>query len=233
MVNSVIGVADFFEVGVIRHSIRFASGGMGGKMKSLRAQEQRQSAAWETIARRVRPQLVMLNSDYSVALAEWDTGIDLFRKLGLEARYAERLLPAVEAKVREVVERSAVDPMTPSSISFGDSLIIRVAVLSGTPLPQIALFVEPSRRREDLQSAAKRFQLTNRQIEVLGFILQGLSAREIAETLCISETTVGDYFKQLLQKTAARNRADMVTRVLNWSERTAAPRIPQKAGSSI
>jgi DNA-binding NarL/FixJ family response regulator len=202
-------------------------------MESYPLQDQRKSAAWETVARRVRPQLVLLNSDYSVALAEWDTGIELFRKLGLEARYAKRLLPVVEAKVREIVERSAVDPKTPSSISFGDSLIIRVTLLCGTPLPQIALFVEPSRRREDLEGAAKRFQLTNRQIEVLGYILQGLSAREIAEMLCISETTVGDYFKQLLQKTAARNRADMVTRVLNWTERIAAPRIPQKTGSSI
>lgn len=202
-------------------------------MESCQLLDEEQSAARETIARRVRPQLVLLNSDYSVALAEWDTGIELFRRLGLEVRYAKHLLPDVEEKVRDIVERSAVDPTTPCSISFGDSLIIRVAVLRGTPLPQIALFVEPSRRREDLEGAAKRFRLTHRQIEVLGFILQGLSAREIAETLSISETTVGDYFKQLLQKTAARNRADMVARVLNWSERIAAPRIPQKTGSSI
>jgi DNA-binding NarL/FixJ family response regulator len=205
---------------------------MGVNMESVQLQDQK-TVARETIARRVRPQLVLLNSDYSVALAEWDTGIDLFRSLGLEVRYAERLLPDVEEKVRDIVERTAVDPATPSSISFGDSLVIRVAVLCGSPLPQIALFVEPSRRREDLESAAKRFQLTQRQVDVLGYILQGLSAREIAETLCISETTVGDYFKQLLQKTAARNRADMVATVLNWTERIAGPRIPQKPGSSI
>jgi DNA-binding NarL/FixJ family response regulator len=199
------------------------------------ASEQRElQSALDLIARRIRPQIILLESDYSVALAEWDTGIELFAQLGLEARYAKRLLPHVETKVREVVERLARDPLAPSSIAIDGSLIIRVSVLeAGGSLPQIALFVEPSRRREDLESAAKRFNLTQRQIEVLGFILQGLCAREIAETLSISEATVGDYFKQLLQKTAARNRADMVARVLNWTERVQAPRIPQKPGSSI
>ena len=186
----------------------------------------------DTIAQRVRPQIILLNGDYTVALAEWDTGIDLFRKLGLEARYAKRLLPSVEGMVREVVARLGVDPLAPSSISVDDSLIIRVAVLKGGSLPQIALFVEPSRRREDLASAAKRFSLTQRQLEVLGFIMHGLCAREIAQMLGISEATVGDYFKQLLQKTAARNRADMVARVLNWSQSVELPRIPLKPGSS-
>jgi DNA-binding NarL/FixJ family response regulator len=190
-------------------------------------------SALDLIARRIRPQIILLESDYSVALAEWDTGIEIFAQLGLEARYAQRLLPHVETKVREIVERLSRDPLAPSSIAVDGAVIIRVCVLdSGGSLPRIALFVEPSRRREDLESAAKRFNLTQRQIEVLGFILQGLCAREIAETLSISETTVGDYFKQLLQKTAARNRADMVARVLNWTERIQTPRIPQKTGSS-
>lgn len=200
-------------------------------MTMCEASEEHPHAPHDRIARRVRPQIVLLNSDYTVVLAEWDTGIELFRKLGLEARYATRLLPNVEEMVREVVARLTADPLAPSSISL-DSLIIRVAVLKGGSLPQIALFVEPSRRREDLQSAVKRFSLTQRQFEVLRCIMHGLCAREIAQLLCISEATVGDYFKQLLQKTAARNRADMVARVLNWTKRTELPRIPQKPGSS-
>ena len=201
-------------------------------MKSSELQDQRRAADLEMITRRVRPQIVLLNPDFSVALAEWDTGIELFRQLGLEARYAKRLLPSVEALVREVVAGLARDPSANSSITVHGSLIIRVALLEGGPTSQIALFVEPSRRREDLESAAKRFNLTQRQIEVLGFILQGMSAREIAESLCIAEATVADYFKLLLQKTAARNRADMVARVLNWTDRIDAPQqFPQKVGS--
>lgn len=189
-------------------------------------------SALDGIERRIRPQIILLDGDYTVALAEWDTGMELFRKLGLEVRHAKRLLPNVEERVREAVSRLTADPLAPSSISVDGSLIVRVAVLKGGSLPQIALFVEPSRRREDLRSAAKRFSLTQRQLEVLRFIMHGLCAREIAQLLSISESTVGDYFKQLLQKTGARNRADMVARVLNWTSRVDLPRIPQKPGSS-
>jgi len=187
-----------------------------------------EASARDLIAKRARPQIILLDVAYNVVVAEWDTGFALFRQLGLEARYATRLLPQVEDAVRAVVERLAADPLTDSTIHVIDSLIIRVSLLeSRGDRGHITLFVEPSRRREDLKGAAKRFNLTNRQIEVLGFILQGQSAKEIAETLSISETTVGDYFKQLMMRTSARNRADMVARVLHWndSERT---RIPVK-----
>ncbi len=192
--------------------------------------QERPQSALDKIAGRIRPQIILLNGDFTVALAEWDTGIELFRRLGLEARDAKRLLPNVEDRVREVVARLTADPLAPSSISVDGALIIRVAVLKGGSLPQIALFVEPCRRREDLASAAKRFSLTQRQLEVLRYIMHGLCAREIAQMLCISEATVGDYFKQLLQKTAARNRADMVARVLNWTSRVELPQIPKNRG---
>lgn len=104
-----------------------------------------------------------------------------------------------------------------------DSIVLRVSILESDAAAMIVLFVEPSRCREDLSSAAKRYNLTQRQIEVLGYILQGCSAREIAEVLCISETTVSDHFKQLLLRTAARNRADMVARILNWTDRQKTP----------
>ncbi len=172
----------------------------------------------DLIAKRARPQIIVLDDEYGVVLAEWDTGFEIFRKLGLEARYATRLLPDVEGAVRNVVGALTRNPLADNSITYNGSLTIRVNVLGGSQ-QYVALYVEPSRRREDLTSAAKRFRLTQRQIEVLGFVLQGQSAKDIARALCISETTVGDYFKQLLSRTSARNRADMVARVLNWNER--------------
>jgi DNA-binding CsgD family transcriptional regulator len=197
-------------------------------MNSSEVQEKRQAAELDMISRRIRSQLILLNSDYSVALAEWDTGSELFQKLGLAAKRASRLLPEVEKKVRAIVEDLLEDPSSPTSFILHDSIVLRVSILESEPAPMIALFVEPSRRREDLLGAAKRYKLTQRQIEVLGYILRGCSAREIATALCISETTVSDHFKQLLLRTAARNRADMVARVLNWTERLQVPTNPQK-----
>ena len=51
-------------------------------MKSGAAQERRQTAELDVIASRGRSQIILLNGDYSVALAEWDTGSELFEKLG-------------------------------------------------------------------------------------------------------------------------------------------------------
>ncbi|MBV8639233.1 MAG: hypothetical protein JO322_14235 [Candidatus Eremiobacteraeota bacterium] len=181
----------------------------------------------DVIAQRARPQILLLDFEYRVALAEWDTGFEIFRKLGLETRYATHLLPELESAVRIIVDALRRNPLADSSITFNESLVIRVNLLGGDT-HYVALYVEPSRRREDLTSAAKRFRLTQRQIEVLGFVLRGASAKQIAETLCISETTVGDYFKQLISRTNARNRADMVARVLNWNDGGDRRRNPSK-----
>jgi DNA-binding NarL/FixJ family response regulator len=185
-------------------------------------------SALDIIAQRVRPQIVMLKDDFSVALAEWDTGIDLFRSLGLEAPYAQRLLPPIEDSVRDIVKRLEGDPEAHGVFTTGDGLIVRVSLLASGDSKRILLYIEPSRRREDLMAAASRFNLTQRQLEVLSYLLQGLTARQIAETLGIAETTVGDYFKQLLLRTKARNRADMIARVLNWAGQTATSNPPGK-----
>jgi DNA-binding NarL/FixJ family response regulator len=48
--------------------------------------------------------------------------------------------------------------------------------------------------------------------------MSGYDARTIARALHIAETTVGEYFKHLYVKTKAKNRADLVARVLDWSK---------------
>ena len=52
--------------------------------------------------------------------------------------------------------------------------------------------------------------LTQREIEVLNHIAQGLSNQEIAEALVISEPTVKTHVAHLLQKTASRDRVQAV-----------------------
>ena len=50
-----------------------------------------------------------------------------------------------------------------------------------------------------------RFELTKREVEVLGQIMSGLSNREIAETLFISEQTVCVHSKNILRKVGVNN----------------------------
>jgi DNA-binding NarL/FixJ family response regulator len=79
-----------------------------------------------------------------------------------------------------------------------------------------AVQLEFFRGGDSLSRAARKYQLTPREIDVLAMILEGASATEIAQTLKIAETTVQGYYKRLLSKTQARNRPAMVANVLGW-----------------
>ena len=63
-----------------------------------------------------------------------------------------------------------------------------------------------------LQQLAKRRHLSNREIEVLDGMRRGLSNRDIASTLSISEHTVKAHVKAILQKLESADRAEAVAR---------------------
>lgn len=54
-------------------------------------------------------------------------------------------------------------------------------------------------------------KLSLREIEVLGFIMQGLTNNEIAEKLFVSYETIKSHRKNILSKTGAKNTAALVT----------------------
>ncbi len=81
-----------------------------------------------------------------------------------------------------------------------------VAAIGDTDLPRL-------RRRLDLAPAgatrsrsARPDGLTQREIEVLGLLAEGLSNRELAERLVISENTVTNHVRSILMKTGCENR---------------------------
>ena len=56
---------------------------------------------------------------------------------------------------------------------------------------------------------------TRRELEVLQGIAKGLSTREIAAQLSISENTVETFRKRLISKFDARNAVDMVLKAVS------------------
>lgn len=54
--------------------------------------------------------------------------------------------------------------------------------------------------------------ITKRELEILGLIAQGLSNREIAEKLFVSENTVKTHSSRLLDKLSAKRRTQAVQR---------------------
>jgi DNA-binding NarL/FixJ family response regulator len=69
---------------------------------------------------------------------------------------------------------------------------------------------EPLQRR--LAQLAKRKQLSGREVEVLDGLRRGLSSRDIALTLSLSEHTIKAHVKAILQKLESADRAEAVAR---------------------
>ena len=74
-------------------------------------------------------------------------------------------------------------------------------------------YIDPSVARQAL-GAAPREELTARETEVLRRLAQGLSNKEIAETLSISEETVKTHVSNVLAKLEAENRAQAIVQAL-------------------
>ena len=70
----------------------------------------------------------------------------------------------------------------------------------------------PAAMERRLQELAKRRHLSNREIEVLDGMRRGLSNRDIAGVLSISEHTVKAHVKAILQKLESADRAEAVAR---------------------
>jgi two-component system response regulator DevR len=64
--------------------------------------------------------------------------------------------------------------------------------------------------------ADKPDHFTLREIDILRLIAEGLTNREVAERLCLSENTVKTYVQGLYQKLDAHNRIEAVMRATKW-----------------
>ncbi|HLB91372.1 MAG TPA: response regulator transcription factor [Terriglobales bacterium] len=76
-------------------------------------------------------------------------------------------------------------------------------VVKEIPVPAGGPFVLDERKREDLH-------ITRRELEILELIAQGLSNREIAAKLFVSENTVKTHSSRVFDKLGARRRTQAV-----------------------
>jgi DNA-binding NarL/FixJ family response regulator len=72
-----------------------------------------------------------------------------------------------------------------------------------TATPSAEPFAPNEKKREDLG-------ITRRELEVLGLIAQGMSNREIAEKLFVSENTIKTHSSRVFDKLGARRRTQAV-----------------------
>ena len=66
------------------------------------------------------------------------------------------------------------------------------------------------RHDADFEKARTDYKLTNRELEVLRLLCHGLTNREISERLFISEYTVKDHIKKIMEKIGVSSRSKII-----------------------
>lgn len=183
--------------------------------------------------------------DVVAVAADAMAGIDLAREHEPDLVMLDLLMPGmsgleVVGTIQKASPRSRVVLLTASE-SAEDLLAAIKAGASGyltkdTPLPRLAAAMRDvlnggaaispamggklfSSLRDLLRhagsTAGRRAELTGREIEILGLVGAGKTSREIADELYISENTVRNHVRNILDKLGMKSRFEAV----NWAYR--------------
>jgi DNA-binding CsgD family transcriptional regulator len=160
----------------------------------------------------------VLDRDLQIVLA-W-TAEDQRRTAltGLRTRLANRLPAALEETVRELIAGWRDDPVTQTAgiarpVPF---LVVRTRPMSGPSGLFIGVRIERFEPPNSLTGPAERFHISPRELQVLALLLDGAKLGDIAQKLHITSSTVQDHIKSMVDKTASRNRSELIARILGW-----------------
>ena len=84
--------------------------------------------------------------------------------------------------------------------------------------PRFLVLMEKMGRRSQVptQDAKSHFHLTDREYEIVAYVAEGRTNKEIAEVLEISEHTVKEHIKHILRKTHATTRTGILSQILKY-----------------
>ena len=96
--------------------------------------------------------------------------------------------------------------------------------LSGIGLPapggldasRVLIILEPITQRQgfSLEMAKEQFHFTGREIEVIEHLMKGWTNKEIANAITISELTVKEHIKHIMDKTRTSTRTGILVKIL-------------------
>ena len=96
--------------------------------------------------------------------------------------------------------------------------------LSGIGLPdsaglddsRVLIILEPIKERQgfSLERAKERFHFTGRETEVIEHLMKGWTNKEIANAITISELTVKEHIKHIMDKTRTSTRTGILMKIL-------------------
>jgi len=161
----------------------------------------------------------VLNDELEIVLAWTSENERRVAVTPLQAHLESRLPRVIEDTVRALTTAWTADAATqkPGVARPVPFLVVRTRPMAGPAGLFIGVSLERSKPAHSLTSAAARFRISPREVQVLALLLDGLRLNEIAEQLHIASSTVQDHIKSLLQKTGTENRSEMIGKVLGWS----------------
>jgi DNA-binding CsgD family transcriptional regulator len=122
----------------------------------------------------------------------------------------------------ELANRSAVDLMAPR-----DGKLARAPIAAFLPELHHALRWEQARQFSALANDREPFALNTRELRVLRLLVEGLSNKEIAARMEVSESSIKNALQQLFAKTNVRTRAQLVRIAFeHYRDHSAASKVP-------
>ncbi len=167
------------------------------------------------IAARSTPNFYIVDERLRVLFAWSNEGEPSFGDISLLAPGPDRLPAALERGVRSLTQSMSVKAPISLATLLGPTVVLRVMPLSSSDgRPHYGVFLETFKTRSGIRPAAKHYNLTPREVDVLEQIVKGASTVQIAERLHIAESTVQDHVKNISVKMQVRKRSEIVARVI-------------------
>ena len=140
-------------------------------------------------------------------------GIDVARQLATQYPIMKLVMLTISENQEHVCEamEAGARGYILKGVSAQDLVETLLSVEKGqyyvTPQLAARLLRQPTRNEPAL---TKLDELTHRETEILGNVAKGLTNKEIARTLSLSEKTVKHYMTNVMQKLQVRNRVEAV-----------------------
>jgi len=87
------------------------------------------------------------------------------------------------------------------------------------------------RHKVDLEKFKKQFELSNRQLEIVKYLLAGLSNKEIADESCVSEDTIKGHLRHIMKRLEVRSRTGILSKLFDLYNESSPPSLNVKRRS--
>lgn len=127
-----------------------------------------------------------------------------------------RLPPLIDRAVQSLLDDAKDKKQRPGVLTAvpSGSVLVRILPLDGSAGAAYAVLVERFKMRGNLRAVVARYALSKREHEALALVVKGARNSEIASRLQISPSTAIFHVKRLMAKTGARNRTELVAKVV-------------------